>query len=266
MGVTVGGAPPRPPESAPPVPIDPRIRARRIEVKREAGRQRLARLVDAGVVLAVAALFFGALWTPLLDVDEVAVSGISQLDAEAVREAAGISRGDPLISVDLHAAGERVAALPWVLEVEIERGVGGTVSLAVTEREPVASVGSGSSAVLVDREGRALGPADGTSVMPLTGVAAPAVGAFLPSTTADALALAEALAEAVPGAVASLDVETLRATLVQGGEVAFDDATKIDDKVRSLQTILAQVDLTCLALIDLTLPGNAVLTREEGCS
>ena len=63
---------PRPPPTlSRPTPIDPRIQARRIEVQRGVGRRRLQRLVDVGLVLAVAAGFAIALRSPLLDVDAV---------------------------------------------------------------------------------------------------------------------------------------------------------------------------------------------------
>lgn len=269
MGVRLD-EPPRPAEEATPeVPIDPRIRARRIEVRRQAGRQRLARLADLGVLLGVAAVFVGALWTPLLDVDEVEVTGAVRLDRETVLATADVDAGDALIDVDPRAIGERIAELPWVLEVEVSRGVDGRVGLAVVEREPVATVGQGAGAVLVDEEGRGLatvGDTPATGLVVLTGLAVPAVGDFLGSEAAGALRLARALALAAPGSVAELDAGSLVARLAEGGEVAFTDATKLEAKIRSLETVLAQVDLTCLERIDLTLPANAVLTREEGCS
>ena len=73
--------------------IDPRIRARRIEVQRGMGRRRLQRLVDVGLVLAVAAGFAVALRSPLLDVDAVRVAGQrAHRRAELVVERAGIAR------------------------------------------------------------------------------------------------------------------------------------------------------------------------------
>jgi cell division protein FtsQ len=250
-------------------PIDPRIRARRIEVRRDQGRRRLQRLVDVGVVATVALAFATALGSPLLDVDEVRVDGATRSGAEAVLEQTGISVGDRLAGLDLHAAGERVTALPWVQEVQLTRGVDGVVTVDVQERTPVAAVASGGEALLVDAAGRVLGPAssapDVGGLVVLEGVAAPAPGAYLDGA-ADALALAEAVAGTVPGAVATVRADGLTATLVQGGEVRFGDATQLDAKVRSLATMLDQVDLSCLAVLDLRLPSNAVLTREEGCS
>lgn len=256
----------------PPVPpIDPRIRARRIEVRRVEGRRRLQRLLDLGLVALVAAGFVGALWTPLLDVDEVQVSGATRTGEAAVLEQAGIAVGDRLVSVDLGRAGERVAALPWVREVHLARRVDGVVTLEVTERRPVAVVASGAQRLLVDDEGRVLGPAAATpdvgSVVVLDGVGeVPPPGGFLGSDTADLLALAARVATAAPGALTAVRAKDLTGSLAQGGEVRFGDARQLDAKVRSLRTVLAQVDLTCLAVLDLRLPGSPVLTREERCS
>lgn len=256
------------PASAP--PIDPRIRARRIEVRRDAGRRRLQRLVDLGVVAVVALAFVGALWTPLLDVDEVHVTGAEHTGADAVTELAGIAPGDPLIGVDLRAVGERVAALPWVAEVRVTRGIDGRIDVELVERIPVAAVGTGEGAAVVDRDGRVLGPvaeAPGGPFVELTGVGPiPAPGGFLAPDVADALALASQVAATSPGVLASLAVGDLTGTLVQGGAVRFGDARQLDAKTRSLRTVLEQVDLTCLAVLDLRLPGSPVLTREEGCS
>ena len=255
----------------PVAPIDPRIRARRIEVRRMAGRRKLQRLVDVGLVLLVAMLFVGALWTPLLDVDAVRVTGAERSGAEAVRERAGVAHGDRLVSVDVGSVGARVAALPWVGAVEVRRSVDGTVSIEVTERAPVAVVGSGGAAALVDREGRLLGPAAGVagveglpSLISLPAV--PAVGEFLTADADDALLVAERLHAVVPAAVATIDLVDLTAGLRHGGAVRLGDVSQLEAKLRSLRTVLDQVDLRCVAVIDLRLPGSPVLTREERCS
>lgn len=251
--------------------IDPRIRARRIEVRRTEGRRKLQRLVDVGLVLLVATAFAGALFTPLLDVDAVRVLGAGQTGADAVQARAGVQLGDRLISVDVRAVGERVAGLPWVGEVAVRRSVDGTVTVRVTERVPVAAVGAGPSAVLVDRDGRVLGPAAGApgaaGLPTLMGVGpVPAAGTFLDADQRPMLELAARLEQAVPGAVAALVAEGLTASLVQGGAVRFGDTAQLDAKLRSLRTVLDQVDLRCLAVVDLRLPGSPVLTREERCS
>jgi cell division septal protein FtsQ len=120
--------------------IDPRIRARRIDVARTAGRRRLQRLLELGAVLLVAAAFVGALRSPLLDVDTIRVAGGEHTSAEQVRAAAGIELGDQLIDVDLAAAGARIAALPWVERAHLGRRVDGSISIRLVERAPAATV------------------------------------------------------------------------------------------------------------------------------
>lgn len=256
-----------------PAHIDPRIRARRIDVQRGMGRRRLQRLVDVGLLLAVVAGFAGALRSPLLDVDAVQPQGNEHTPAELVLERSGIGRGDQLVDLDLRAAGERVAELPWIDDVHLHRGLDGRVTLRVTERTAVAVVGEGADGVLLDREGRALArsgdePALGASLVRLTGLSArPQPGQFLPAGAAGALDLAARLAASAPGLVLELSADdSLVGTLEPGIELRFGGAMQLDAKVRSLRTVLDQVDLTCAAVIDLRSPGSPVLTREEGCS
>ena len=257
----------------PPAHIDPRFRARRIAVQRGMGRRRLQRLVDAGLVLAVAAGFLLALRTPVLDVDAVEVSGNEHTSADEVVAASGIGRGDQLIDLDLRAAGEAVAALPWVRTAELHRGIDGAVRVQVTERTPVAVVGEGADALLVDAEGRALGPAftgdaAASALVAIDGVGADLEpGRFLGAGAADALAAARHLTGVADLGI-RLDVTDgqLGGVVDPGIEIRFGDASQLEAKVRSLRTVLAQVDLTCAATIDVRSPGSPVLTREEGCS
>jgi cell division protein FtsQ len=258
------------PAPAPP-PIDPRIRARRIQVQRGQGQRRLRRVIDVGLVLAVLAGFVVALWTPLLDVDELSIEGATRTGAELVAERSGISRGVRLAGLDLAAAGERVAALPWVKEVRLHRALGGTITIDVTERTPVATVQQGADSYWVDAEGRILGPAGApgpdAAAVRLEGITqVPAVGGYLARAARAPLALASLGERRLPGQLASVRADDLTATLAVGGQVRFGDDAELTAKMRSLATVLDQVDLTCVALIDLRLPDHPVLTREEGCS
>lgn len=266
---------PRPPVP-PAVPeMDPRIRARRIEVRRTEGRRRLRRLVDVALVVAVALGFLVALRTPLLDVDEVRVAGTTRTSAAALVEVAGVARGQQLVDLDLGGIADRVAAVPWIDEATVRRRLDGVVELHVTERRPAAVVGADGGEVVVDAEGRALvrvadapDAAEGlVRVRGVAGAAGLAPGAFLPEEAGGALRLAQRLSAAAPGEVAEVVLgEDLRAVLTQGGEVRFGDATRLPAKLRSLTTVLEQVDLTCLGELDLRIPASPVLTRREGCS
>jgi cell division protein FtsQ len=253
-----------------PVPIDPRIRERRIAVRRDQGRRRLQRLADVVAVLVVAAAFALAVRSPLLDVDAVEIAGADRTGAEAVATATRVVPGDQLVDVDVGAVGRRVGALPWVEEVTVRRSLGGAVRIEVTERIPVALALSGGQRWLVDASGAVIAPAadapdlaDGLAT--LTGVGEDlGPGAVLPAGAEDALEIAGRLGAAVPGAVEEVAVaDDLVVGLALGGEARFGDARQLDAKVLALATILEEVDLDGLARIDLRLPGNPVLTRED---
>lgn len=262
--------------AAPPVAVDPRMRLRRIGVRRQAGRRRLRRVA---LVLGVAATVVGAVAltrTALLDVERVAVTGAERTGAEAVRRAAGIELGEPLVSVDAGAVADRVEDLPWVATARVERSWPSTVRIQVSEREPVASVQvTEASTAVVDADGWVLavegggGPdavaGAGTTIV-LTGVRGRvAEGERLDAAARDAVTLAVALAERVPGAVASVST-TLDAELTDGGTVRFGSIEHLDDKVAATKTVLGDVDLACLEVLDVRVPGSPALTRHQRCS
>lgn len=249
--------------------MDPRLRARRIEVKRQSGRRRLRWVVVVGVLLAVVLGAAGALVSPALDVDRVQVDGVYRTSPEQVREAAGIDVGAPLASVDEAGAAAGVAALPWVADADVRRRWPGTVVVEVRERVPVAVVAtaSGGTAVVdgagwvVEVRGEASEP---TGLLSLEGVVAPEeVGRRL-GTEADAVLAAAA---AVPEGLADR-VEQLRVgdggpeAVLAGGAVArLPQGDALDEGYVALASVLAAADPACVATVDVRVPDAPVLTR-----
>lgn len=258
-------------QAAPPLAagVDPRFRARRIAVRKDAGRKRLKRLLLLVGVAAVALAAVVVLRSPVLDVDEVAVTGTSRLDPATVRSQAGIDRGAPLLLTDLGAAAERIESMPWVAEAEVTRDLPGRVDIAVREREPVAVVSGAGAAVLVDVDGRVLDqvPAPpGGFVQVVVAGAPPQPGDVVEADVLAAVGLAGRLRVNPAGAVAAVHLEPgLRLELAEGGEVDLGDASGLDAKIEAFRTVHARVDRSCLAGIDLTVPTHPVLTRDPGC-
>src|SRR5690606_26352017 len=115
---------------------DPRMRSRRIGVRREAGRRRLRRML-AGAAVAAALVGAAALTrTSLLDVDRIEVEGAARSGAAEVRRAAGVATGEPLVDVDTGAVAARVEELAWVAQARVDRAWPATLRIRVTEREP----------------------------------------------------------------------------------------------------------------------------------
>ena len=162
-------------------------------------------------------------------------------------------------------------------EAQLHRGIDGAVVVDVTERTPVAVVGEGAEALLVDAEGRALGPAFGDpsrrggARRDRRARRAPARPRRVPRRRRPPMPwrwpTRAGARRRASGWSSSLEDGRLAGRRRPGHRRSrFGDADQLEAKVRSLRTVLEQVDLTCAAMIDLRSPGSPVLTREEGCS
>ena len=257
--------------------IDPRLRARRIAVRRDVGRRRLHRFAVLGIVVAVLGLVVAAALSPLLDVDEVTVTGTVHASDPEVVAASGVRLGDQLVLVDRVGVTERVERVPWVRTASVERSWPATLEIAVVEREAlVGFVGSDGRLVLADEEGRILDVVDpgeaGPGVVVVTGPASPGTpGGSVTEPARPALEVARALPPEVADRVGEVAVEddgTLTLLLrpaAEGAEpgprVVLGDDLALDGKVAALATVLARVDLTGVATIDLQVPSAPALTR-----
>lgn len=260
------------------VVVDPRLRARRIAVRRDAGRRRLHRLILLVVVAVLALTTVIVLKSPVLDVDEIAVTGASATDPAVVADAAGVELGSALLLADLDRVQDSVEALPWVEEATVTRDLPGGLVIDIVERTPSAVVASGAAAVLVDPVGHVLSDADPASypaavspfppfVRVMVTDVPPAPGGRIDPALLDAVVLAERLRTNPPNVVAAVLLEpTLRLELAGGGIVDLGDGDSIDAKVDAFRTIHARVDQACIEVLDLRVPTRPVLTRDEPCS
>jgi cell division protein FtsQ len=236
------------------MPIDPRMRARRIAVTREQGRQRLHRLLAVLGMLAVTGVATGAVFSPLLDVDQVAVTGADGARAAEVRHAAAVRTGAPLLLVDTGAVQARVEALPWVGHAHVVRDLPGTLRVEVSLRMPVAWKALGGGGVqLVD--------ARGTTVT--TAAQAPA---GLPELQADrrsspiAARVAGALVPALRDRVSTVVVTggQVALQLVDGHDVRLGDPDQLAAKARAALAVLETLGTTSFSYLDVTVPSAPV--------
>ena len=254
------------------VTVDPRIRARRASVARDAGRRRRRRLLALAAVIGVALLALALTWTPALDIERIDVRGVSHTSPDAVTEAAGITPGDPLAWFDADAAEQGVAALPWVDDVVITRSWTGAVGIEVTERTPVAGiVAPGEDAwLLVDGEGRVLATVgtEPTDVAVMDGVTASAEpGDRLDDDALGALAVAAAIPEGLRPHVARVSGTgtEFEAALRAGGVIALGGPDEAEAKLRAAAAVLATVTPGCVDRLDVALPDAPALVRVPGC-
>jgi cell division protein FtsQ len=137
-------------------------------------RRRLVALLS---LLSVLALAYCVFFTPLLGVRQVDVRGNVALTEDEVRAVAAIESGSPLVRLDLQEIHDRVAGIPRVAAVEVERQLPGTVRLLITERAPVGSVKLPDGFHLVDSTGKDF------AVLPAAAPGVPELVLTLPSSS-----------------------------------------------------------------------------------
>ena len=254
-----------------PVTVDPRLKARRIAVRRDEGRRRLRRLGSLGAVAAAALLTFAVTRSPVLDVDRVEVHGAMHTQSDAVQRASGIRRHAPMTDVDLDRARRGVLALPWVRTVSVTRSWPATVKIVVTERVAVAAIAAGNAGFsLVDADGRVLesSPTLPAGYVLLVNVPTPgAPGTEVDPSASDALGVARAMSESLRSRVSTIvpDADGVTLRLIAGGVVRLGDGDDLAAKLRAADTVLSEADTTGVCTIDVRVASAPSLTRGKPC-
>lgn len=114
------------------------------------------------VALMLLAVIFGL--SVFFKVSRLDVKGVSMYTEEEVIAASGIEPGDSIFFVNQSAAAIRIKkALAYADEVRISRNLPDTVTISVTESYPIASVSSGGSRWIIDKNAKILEKADAES-------------------------------------------------------------------------------------------------------
>jgi cell division septal protein FtsQ len=253
------------------VRIDDRIAARRAGVREDRRRARLARTlwVVALVVVLIGLVLIER--SSLVALAELRVVGTQRLEPDEVRQASGLELGTSTLRLRLGRAAEQLEQeLVLVQTAEARRVDPLTVELIVTEREPVLVVVGEEERRYLDRDGIVIDevaaderPSASLPVIELPGPPPP-VGA----TSEDDPTLDNAR-EAWRGLSGSLraEVEHYRAagpdeltlTLRSGVDVRIGRAVRMDEKVRALGAVLADIGDVPVAQIDVRAPSAPVV-------
>lgn len=252
------------------VVVPARLRRRRAEIRRDHGRKRLRRLIALGVLVAVGAAAWGALRSPLLDVDEITVTGSDHVDGAAALRATGLSKGTAMMDVSPAEATERLEALPWIASASVSREWPNRVEIDLVDRTPVAQIASGDDYALVDTTGRVLEDGgDRRDDLPvLIGARAAKPGSAV--RNADALlATASSVPETERKRIVDIGLADDGAIAVgvrEGGTVTLGRSEGFDAKFASLTTMLEHLgDLAEGCTLDVSVPTAPTLTPEYGC-
>lgn len=215
-------------------------------------------LAVVGLLLALAA---AAAVSPLLDVEDVEVTGVTPERAAAVRRASGIDEGDSIVTWLPSQVADRVRALPWVADVSVTRDLPATVHIEVVPREPVGWVRAGDEVLVVDGSGRVLWRVEGPpgAIPELSGAAdvAPPGGIVRPV----------ALARVAEGLGPTLRARTVAVVLADGSasaqvadgpQLRFGAPRNVAVKARVAAAILASLGDQPTTYVDVSVPAAPV--------
>lgn len=143
-----------------PVPsrsMDPRVRARRIAVKRAQGRKRLLWVASVAGVVVVVVGVLAVFSSSLFAVDRVDVQGAPYTQArygDRLQVLIDEMMGEPVLLVDTKDIEERLEQFPWIERAFVTTDFPHRVLIDVRERQPLATfVGSDSRYRVIDRDG-----------------------------------------------------------------------------------------------------------------
>lgn len=143
--------------------VQPRVRENRYKKKQKRSYSGVAsafRVILLGLCGAVGIFFlsivfvFGHDWATQCDylrAQSVKVEGCSYLTEREVRQAAGITEGVNILSVNLARARLRVMSMGWVAEAEIRREFPDFMIIRIREHKPVAVINLGKPFLVNDK-------------------------------------------------------------------------------------------------------------------
>lgn len=194
----------------------------------------------AAVVAVVVGGFAAVYFTPLLSVRTIEVVGAESVPEGQVIGELDVPLGERMVDVDAGAAAQRIAAIPALASVRVQRVYPSTVKVTVTERVPV---------VFVDEP-------DGTHLLDATGVdfavAAPPPGVprlvtddpgFGDQATDSALSVLESLSPALRGQVGEVrasSISDVSLVLLDGRTIVWGDQSNAERKSAVALALLSQ--------------------------
>lgn len=140
--------------------MDPRLRARRIAVKRAQGRKRLLWAGAIGGVVLVVVAVLAVFASSLFSVEVIDVQGAVYSRArygEQFQRVIDEIQGDPVLLVDTMRAERELESIPWVERAFVRTDFPNRVVIDIRERRPLATYqGSDQRYRVIDADGRVL--------------------------------------------------------------------------------------------------------------
>ncbi len=230
--------------------IEPRMRERRVAVKRAQGRKRLKWVVLVAVIVFVVVGVLAVVGSPLFAIkaDQVYLTGNVYADPKQVQAVVDDLVGTPALLADTERAERELEEIPWVDVARVRTDFPHGVYIEIREREAMTTYqGPDQRFRVLDRDGRVLDVIDNYPfAYVLLGGPDPVdleAGEFAPRGYAAASELAKNLTGSVRGRVVMIEVTADGSRLVMhlddGVEVRFGEARDLFAKLVRLETVLS---------------------------
>ncbi|WP_235831283.1 cell division protein FtsQ/DivIB [Gordonia zhaorongruii] len=202
-------------------------------------------LAMLGLVALVGGAVAVAYYSPLMSVRSVEVTGATAVDENRVRELAQAPSGMPLLQVDTGAIANRIAVLPAVEEVRVERSYPSALTIEVTERVPVVLVEQDGKLGVMDRIGVVYATYADRKALPKEFAALPELTTPNPGprdpTTEAVITTVQGLPDWLATKVVAADAASpsdIVLTLKSGRRAVWGGEDRSDDKAATLAQLL----------------------------
>ena len=134
--------------------MNPKVRQRRITVRRSIGRKRLKWILGIGVPLVAVVVALAVLASPLFSVKTVTVEGAVRTTPEQLEAILGPLRNNPVLTIDTQQVERQLSSLPWVRRVAVDAQFPSSLKVSLIERVPAAAyIGTDLSWRIIDIDG-----------------------------------------------------------------------------------------------------------------
>jgi len=243
--------------------IEPRMRERRVAIRRAQSRKRLKWVFAVFVLVLIGVGTLAVLGSSLFAVsaDNVTITGDVYTDPSELEAIVDDLIGTPVLLVDTQEIEDRFEAIPWVEGAKVSVSFPRSASIEIRERTAWATYqGPDQRFRVIDGDGRVLDVIDGQPVAyVLIGGPDPVdleSGDFAPRGYAAAAELAKNLPGSVRGQVVLIEVaadgSNLVMYLVDGTEVRFGEARDLFAKLVRLETVLSNAEEREPGVIDVS--------------
>ncbi|MEX1077518.1 MAG: FtsQ-type POTRA domain-containing protein [Homoserinimonas sp.] len=241
-----------------------RRRYERDEVRRFTRRSRHRRaawITAAAVVVTLVGTVTIAVYSPLLALTEIEVTGTSNVDPEEVLDAVDGQLGTPLALVDADRLTRELAEFTLIRSYVTETVPPHTLIIHVTEREAIGSVPTASGFTVVDPAGVTISRADTRPEgIPTIELADAGVGSDVFGSVVEVLlALPDSVADRVDRVTAATNDDVTLVLAGAGQRVVWGSADDSNLKARVLAALMATQAENARVEYDVSAPLSAVI-------